>query len=65
MTPRDKAIKELGEAGYIFDRHGGNHDMYYNPKLRCSIPVKRHQFTENTLRYIEKEIKQNRQGRGK
>lgn len=64
MTPRDQAIQELEEAGYRFARHGGNHDMYYNPDLKCSIPVKRHQFSENALRYIRKEIKQNRKARG-
>ena len=60
MTPRDKAIDELRKEGYRFERHGTNHDIYYNPELKCSIPVKRHQFTENTLRYIRKEMKQNR-----
>ena len=60
MTPRDQAIKELEADGYRFERHGGNHDVYYNPEIKCSIPVKRHKFSENALRYIRKEIKQNR-----
>ena len=60
MTPRDQAIKELEADGYRFERHGGNHDVYYNQELKCSIPVKRHKFSENALRYIRKEIKQNR-----
>jgi predicted RNA binding protein YcfA (HicA-like mRNA interferase family) len=60
MTPRDQAIKELEANGYRFERHGGNHDVYYNPEIKCSIPVKRHKFSENALRYIRKEIKQNR-----
>lgn len=64
MTPRDQAIQELGDDGYRFERHGGNHDIYYNPILKCSIPVKRHKFTENTLRYIRKEMKQNRRDGG-
>lgn len=64
MTPRDQAIQELDKGGYRFERHGTNHDIYYNPELKCSIPVKRHKFTENTLRYIRKEIKQNRRDRG-
>lgn len=64
MTPRDKAIKELNREGYFFERHGSNHDMYYNPELKCSITVKRHQFTENTLRYIQKEIKHNKRDKG-
>lgn len=65
MTPRDQIIKELTEEGYRFERHGANHDIYYNPELKCSIPVKRHKFTENALRYIRKEMKQNRRDRGK
>lgn len=63
MTPRDQAIKELNENGYRFERHGSNHDVYYNPDLKCSIPVKRHKFSENTLRYIRKEMKQNERDR--
>ncbi len=59
MTPRDQALRELEANGYTFDRHGSNHDIYYNEALMCAIPVKRHKFTENTLRYIRKEIKEN------
>ena len=62
MTPRDIAIKELEANGYRFERHGGNHDVYFNAELKCSIPVKRHKFSENALRYIRKEIKQNERG---
>lgn len=58
MTPRDKAIKELEENGYGFKRNGSNHDIYFNSTLKHAIPVKRHKFDENTLRYIRKEIKQ-------
>lgn len=64
MTPRDKAISELLASGYRFERHGTNHDIYYNPSLRCSIPIKRHQFSEDALRYIRKEIKVNQRERG-
>lgn len=62
MQPREQAIRELAENGYRFERHGGNHDIYYNAELSRAIAVKRHKFTENTLRYIRKEIKQNRGG---
>lgn len=64
MTPHDIALKELKESGYRFERHGANHDIYFNPELNCSITLKRHQFSENTLRYIRKEIKQNQRSRG-
>ena len=58
MTPRDIAKTELAAAGYILKRHGANHDIYFNPATRGTIPLKRHQFTENTLRYVRKEIRQ-------
>ncbi|MCD7819876.1 MAG: hypothetical protein LUG61_08895 [Lachnospiraceae bacterium] len=59
MKPRDKAIQALNEGGYFLERHGKKHDQYYNPTLRCTIPLKRHDFDEDDLRYIMKEIKQN------
>jgi len=51
-----KAVKVLKKAGYVFKRHGGNHDIYYNAELRRAIPLKRHDFDEYDLLYIEKEI---------
>ena len=57
-------LHDLEADGYRFERHGGNHDIYFNPELQCAIPVKRHKFTENTLRYIRQEIKKNRRSRG-
>ena len=58
MNERKQAIKELEKAGYFLKRHGGNHDIYCNTKLKCSIPLKRHGFNKNDLRYILKEIEQ-------
>lgn len=63
MTPRDIALAELKADGYRLERHGANHDIYFNPEQNCSISVKRHKFSENTLRYIRKEMKDNRRGR--
>lgn len=60
MNPRTKTIKELESLGFVFHRHGTNHDIYRNPETRQSIPVKRHDFNENDARYILKEAKQNR-----
>lgn len=57
MNPRTKAIKELSDANYIFARHGANHDIYVNKELGVMIPLKRHDFDENDLRYIQKEIR--------
>ena len=58
MNERKQAIKELEKAGYVFKRHGGNHDIYCNVELSRSIPLKRHDFNKNDLRYIQKEIEQ-------
>lgn len=63
MKPRAKAVKELETSGYIFKRHGANHDIYYNPDAGCIIPLKRHDFDESDLRYIVNEIKKNGRGR--
>ena len=64
MKPRAKAIEALIQGGYSLKRHGANHDIYYNPNIGCIIPLKRHDFDESDLRYIQKEIKSNAKGRG-
>ena len=64
MKPRAKAVNDLETGGYTLKRHGANHDIYYNPELGCIIPLKRHDFDEDDLRYIQKEIKHNKKGRG-
>ena len=51
-----RAIKALKDAGYFLKRHSGNHDIYFNAELRRAIPLKRHDFDEDDLHYIEKEI---------
>ena len=64
MKPRSKAIQELNDGGYAFKRSGGNHDIYYNAELGVIIPLKRHDFDEDDLRYIQKEINHNKRDRG-
>ena len=64
MKPRDQAAKDLENSGYRFARHGANHDIYQNKETGASIPLKRHDFDEDDLRYIRKEIKQNERRRG-
>jgi hypothetical protein len=64
MKPRAKAVSVLEENGYEFKRHGANHDIYYCAKLGCIIPLKRHDFDESDLRYIQAEIKNNNKGQG-
>ena len=60
LNSRAKTIKELESLGFVFQRHGANHDIYRNPETRISIPVKRHDFNENDARYILKEAMRNR-----
>lgn len=55
MNPRKITIKKLESNGYELKRHGANHDLYFNPTTRKTIPVKRHDFNENDMRYIFKE----------
>ncbi len=64
MHPRKQAVNELENMGYILKRHGGNHDIYFNPLTKSMIPLKRHDFNDNDLRYILREIKasQNKKG---
>ena len=62
MNPRKITIALLGEHGFILARHGSNHDIFFNPTTKLMIPVKRHDFDEDDMRYILKEAKINRQG---
>ncbi len=55
MNPRKITIKTLESNGYELKRHGANHDLYFNPTTKKTIPVKRHDFNENDMRYIFKE----------
>ena len=57
MSPRKQAEKQLKKAGFYLDRHGANHDIYKDGKGH-RIPLKRHDFNDNDLKYITKEIKQ-------
>lgn len=57
MNPRKICIQQLEESGYFLKRSGGNHDIYYNAQTKITIPVKRHDFDEDDMRYILKEAK--------
>ena len=57
MNPHKIAEKELKNSGYVVKRRGYNHDIYYNDQTKSIIPLKRHDFDEDDLRYIQKEIK--------
>ncbi len=58
MSPRKQAEQNLKNACYHLDRRGANHDIYKDDKGH-RIPLKRHDFNDNDLKDINKEIKQN------
>lgn len=65
MSPRKKTIAILENNGYIFVRHGSNHDIYFHPEKQITIPVKRHDFDEDDMRYILKEANISKKDPGK
>ena len=52
MKQRD-LIKKLENAGFTFDRHGGNHDIYTRGKDEEKIPRHR-EVNERLAKYIIK-----------
>ena len=56
MTSLRKAKKELKEKGYVLKRRGANHDIYYNKEKKRTVPLKRHDFDEDDLIYLRKEM---------
>ena len=56
MTPYQETLKILKEYGYIKAREGKKHTIFYNSETKKTIPVKRHDFNENDMKYILKEI---------
>lgn len=52
MTPLQKTIRILKENGYVKHREGKKHTIFRNPETKRSIPVKRHDFDEDDMRYI-------------
>ena len=63
MSPHKQAQQDLKRAGYIIKRDDAKHIIYYHPELKVIIPLKRHDFNDNDLKYIRKEIKQNERRR--
>lgn len=58
MSPLKTAKKKLKDAGYVLSRHGAKHDIYKDGKGHM-ISLKYHDFNDNDLKYIIKEINQN------
>lgn len=46
---RRELIRELENAGCYLKRHGGNHDIYANPKNGKTAPVPRHSEIKDSL----------------
>ena len=65
MNPRTTASRNLSDAGYILKRAGKKHDIWFHPEWRTIIPLKRHDFNENDLNYIRKEIALQKQAQGR
>lgn len=65
MNPRKETVTILEDNGYILARHGSNHDIYFNPATKITVPVKRHDFDEGDMRYILKEAKIDKKQAGK
>ena len=50
-------IKQLEKSGCKLLRHGGKHDMYYNPDRGISQPVPRHrEINERLAKKILREL---------
>lgn len=60
MNPRKETIIQLKRSGFLLARHGSNHDIYFNPTTKVTVPVKRHDFDEDDMRYILKEARGNK-----
>ncbi len=46
---RSELIRQLLEAGCVFLRHGGRHDIYLNPKTGQKQPIPRHNDIDDLL----------------
>lgn len=52
---RSELIRQLTEAGCVFQRHGARHDIYLNPSTGQKQPVERHTEIDNALaKHIKK-----------
>jgi predicted RNA binding protein YcfA (HicA-like mRNA interferase family) len=46
---RNELIKRITEVGCVFIRHGGNHDLYKNPRTGKKQPIPRHNEIDDHL----------------
>ena len=58
LNPRKVAEQELLEAGFLYLRKGGSHDLYYDPLTHQMIPLSRSShFSTDDLKMIRSEIR--------
>jgi predicted RNA binding protein YcfA (HicA-like mRNA interferase family) len=46
---RRELIRKLEENGFALDRHGSNHDVYYNDATKRRATVPRHREIDDNL----------------
>ncbi|MBU6199234.1 MAG: type II toxin-antitoxin system HicA family toxin [Xanthomonadaceae bacterium] len=46
---RDELVRQLLAAGCVLLRHGGRHDIYFNPRTNLKQPLPRHREIDDTL----------------
>jgi predicted RNA binding protein YcfA (HicA-like mRNA interferase family) len=52
---RSELIRQLAEAGCVFERHGSRHDVYLNPATGQKQPVPGHREIDDALaKHIKK-----------
>jgi len=56
---RKELVRQLGEMGCIFIRHGRRHDWYQNPRTKIAQPIPRHnEINDNLAKHVIKMLKQ-------
>lgn len=65
MHPLKIATQEAKAAGYVIKRKSGGHFIYFHPETKALLPIKQHDFNDNDLKYIRKEIAQNEKRKGR
>ena len=52
---RNELIRQLSQAGCVLLRHGGRHDIYFNPATGQKQPIPRHDEIDAALaKHIKK-----------
>lgn len=54
MTPLQETLELLKANGFVRKRNS-KHAIFYNPKTKVTVPVKRHGFDEEDMDYILKQ----------